>query len=288
MEQQQAKQKRASQKGLNHRHVSAMNKLKALKHIWSFGWLRAAEVGALLWPASPNYDKQGQKLARDLLAEGLVIGRKLPSQQGRAMVLSEAGATALRDYNELVWREDFFAAAKSGKDWGKTAGALWEPPQSWRHDLITNTLLCRLHQRGFEVMPERTIKGVVEQFDKYPDGLIKKKGKTMWLEVEHARKTGEQMRRMAEHTYLAQRDQIKPIAGADWRPNMGAIAMPAVFDERGYVVNHRQRVINAVSKVADRQFNLVLLHLQMAPGCYVVDAVNHEVVVIRPGQQATP
>jgi hypothetical protein len=268
-------------KGNNDRLQGQLNQLVALEYIHDYGWLRAAELGRLMWPRSQHFAKQGERLARQLVSLGMVIPRKLPAQQGRALVLSEYGAKLLRN-DGWLYNETWAMSARSGKDWGKTDGDQWEPPGTWRHDLIATSLLTLLKANGLEVMPERRIKGTVEEFDKYPDGFIKTGNHVAWLEVEQARKTGSQMASMAKHVALATQRQIKPIAGASWRPTLGAVAFPHVVDERGHVINHRRRVINALHEVAKVPFDVMLIELHMAPGCFAVKSYKGSSVRIDP------
>lgn len=61
----------------------------ALNHIHNFGWLRAAELGRLLWPNSAYSQKYAERWARMAIENQIVIPRRLPGKAGTALVLSK-------------------------------------------------------------------------------------------------------------------------------------------------------------------------------------------------------
>ncbi len=96
--------------------------MMALVAIYRFGWLRAREIGNVLWPLSKTRNVQGARLCEKLLSHkpALVVKKRLPGGAGPVYVLSQAGAQALID-SDLVksWDENWGAdKATSGKKIG--------------------------------------------------------------------------------------------------------------------------------------------------------------------------
>ena len=173
-----------------HHQQRRRNDAMGLHFIHQFDWLRTAELGHLLWPHSPASRQAADRLARDWIARRLVLVRELPNAAGRALVLSEAGARVLADEGLL---------AKSGKNIGKSTDQGWLPPASWAHDLLAAGVLCELHRRGFNIYPEAELRRRAGAQAKIPDGLaVGPDGQVVCLEVERARKSGPQMRKLAD------------------------------------------------------------------------------------------
>ena len=101
---------------------SEHNKMMALTGIHRFGWLRAREIGNILWAQSSTRNVQGARLCEKLLhcTPPLIVKKRLPGSAGPVYVLSQAGAQALID-SELVqsWEQNWDAdKAVSGKKIG--------------------------------------------------------------------------------------------------------------------------------------------------------------------------
>ena len=110
-----------------------------LKAIHKFGWLRAREIGNVLWPKNATRHIAGAKIARRWVAERLVMSRTLPGGLGLAFVLTKRGADYLQ--------HEFGVDAKSGKKIGdhvEQISGVWRPSNSWQHDLIANSFLTLL------------------------------------------------------------------------------------------------------------------------------------------------
>ncbi len=58
------------------------NALQALTWVHQFGWLRATELGTLMWPHHASQQVLGSRLAKSLIERQLVIERRLPKGQG--------------------------------------------------------------------------------------------------------------------------------------------------------------------------------------------------------------
>lgn len=248
----------------------------ALNHIHNFGWLRAAELGRLLWPNSAYSQKYAERWARMAIENQIVIPRRLPGKAGTALVLSKRGADLLLDFG--------VRGAKSNKDWGESEEGIWHVPRWWRHDLLSAGVLSLLASVGFTILPERQIRRQNPGLQKYPDGLAFKvqDGATYsyWLEVESARKTGKSMTLMAANL-------VDVASGASptlsyLTPNRGLVALcKGAEDERGYQLNHATRVKNAVYRqLGEHEIELDFLYLNKK-GVGVSD-FDHEIVTFSP------
>ncbi|WP_156894947.1 hypothetical protein [Janthinobacterium sp. 1_2014MBL_MicDiv] len=223
-----------------------LNDANGLLFVYQFGWLRTAELGKLLWPDSPASRQSADRLARAWIERQLVIVRKLPDGAGRALVLATAGVRLLAENN---------IAAGIGKDIGRHTADGWLPPASWRHDLIAHGALCELHRLGYQVYPEMELRRHAGNHPKIPDGFAVKGGEGIWLEVEHARKSGKEMRRLADALSIAADGQAASIAGL--KPNAAMVAfLPSAVDERGHILSHQTRVRNAIQAVAKNDLSI--------------------------------
>ncbi len=217
-----------------------------LHFVYQFGWLRTAELGKLLWPESPAGRQAADTLVRSWIKRQLVIVRELPDGAGRAFVLATAGVRLLAE-NDI--------AAGSGKDIGRFTGDGWLPPASWRHDLIAHGVLCELHRRGYRVYPEMELRRRAEGYPKIPDGFAVKDGEGIYLEVENARKSGYEMRKLADALSIVASGQAASISGV--KPTTAMVAfLPSAIDERGYSLSHQTRVRNAIQAVAKNDLSI--------------------------------
>ncbi|WP_313818822.1 hypothetical protein [Cupriavidus sp.] len=218
------------------------NSIKALHWVHRFGWLRATELGILMWPQHASQQVLGSRLAKQLVERQLVIERRLPEGAGRALVLAAAGVRLLAEIG---------VGATSGKDIGKELGEHWIPALSWRHDLAAHGVLAALYKNGYEVFPELELRRQVGRIAKLPDGLARKGGDVLWLEVESARKSGPEMRKLAAAVCAVADGAMPPVV--DLTPTVPMVAYYAdATDERGHQLDHRARVTRAVQGAAKR------------------------------------
>lgn len=222
------------------------NDISGLTWISKFGWLRTAELGRLMWPNDRYARTRADRVVRGWLDRSLVISRALPDGAGRALVLSESGARRLREAGQLT--------VKTGKDWGEYEKSGWRPDSDWCHDLIASGVLVRLHEQGWQVLPERLIRQGNPDLIKIPDGLAVRENKVVWLEVEHARKTGRAMSDLANALCVVADGACREVSG--FRPNTAWVAYPDVLDERGYRIDHRLRVTSAIRRIARKDISL--------------------------------
>lgn len=217
-----------------------LNDVKGLGFIHKFGWLRSAEIGKLMWPHNASGRQAADRLVRGWIQRRLVIARDLPDAAGRALVLSAQGARLLNAEG---------LDASTGKDIGRIGNqGEWLPPFTWRHDLIATGLLCELHKRGFEIVPEAELKRRTSAAAKIPDGLALKGDQALWIEAERARKGSVELRKMAEALSGAASGTLAAVAGIKATAAMVGF-VPSSRDERGFAVDHQARVRTALQAV---------------------------------------
>ena len=226
------------------------NDLDGLEWIKKFEFLRASDVGALLWGDSKNSQKYGQRICRKWIEKGYVIKRELPSKAGGAFVLSAGGVRLLNEHK---------INAKTGKDWGVIKDGKWNPPTEWRHHLIANSFLIEMEARGFEIITENEIR-MSGTNGKLPDGILITESNAFWVEVENQRKTGQKMSSMIDKLIQLKKNKM------EFR---GKLLIPMVVyvenskDERGYAINHKERVISAVKSISKNDLALKFVKLKM-------------------------
>jgi hypothetical protein len=226
------------------------NTIDGLRWIAEFGWLRASELGCLMYPENDHARKQGERLARSLVDRGLILERMLPERAGRALVLATRGVRLLADSG---------VDARSGKDIGEVEKGSWRPPATWRHDLIAAQVLVDLYKKGWDIQPEHLLRRTAGWLAKMPDGIAFRSApsasssaaQVVWLEVEASRKTGAAMRQLADALVTVSAGACVAVAG---RPPTHAVVAYAVaaLDERGCGLDHRARVRAAVAAAARR------------------------------------
>lgn len=222
----------------------------ALRFIGRFTWLRATELGRLLYPGSEHSRKYAEKNLRKLLTLRLVVARQLPGRDaGTAYVLAWRGAQFLND-----WNAGAVTAYRAGTDWGSTADGIWSPPRSWRHDLMAaGVLACLREERNWGVFPEPMLRHHVPSAEKHPDGLLVAGQRAIWLEVENARKSGRNIdqlvRALARASLRRPCSSFEAVLGHLVPVSLGMVAINAeARDERGRRLNHLTRVESALRK----------------------------------------
>lgn len=236
------------------------NDLRGLSWLTKFGWLRTAELGRLMWPSDTYARTKADRVARGWIKRSLVITRQLPDGAGRALVLSEAGSRLLKASGH--------SEARSGKDWGETGKEGWRPNSDWRHDLIAAGVLVRLHEQGYQVIPERELRQANPGLTKIPDGLAVGTNTVFWLEVEHARKSGNAMKELATVLCAVASGAFHAVSGH--QPTAALVAYADLPDERGYRLDHRARVLSSVRRIAQRDLSLNWAVCKLS-GCGVME-----------------
>jgi hypothetical protein len=228
----------------------------ALRFIGRFTWLRAAELGKLLYPGSVHSRKYAERNLRKLLGLRMIVARQLPGRDaGTAYLLATRGAQFLNDWNAGTITYKY----RVGYDWGITKDGVWEPPRSWRHDLMaTGVLACLRERKEWGVFPETMLRaGYPKGAAKFPDGLLVagtgEHRAGIWLEVENARKSGRNIDTLARALALASIRRpmatFRDVTG-ELTIARGMVAINAdACDERGHRLSHITRVESALRKV---------------------------------------
>jgi hypothetical protein len=230
------------------------NDLKALFALHHFVWLRAHELGWLLWPGTTRDGyTQACRAAKSWLERELVLARELPDGAGRIFVLAAAGVRKLHD-NGIT--------ATSGKDVGTIKNGQWHPPITWKHDLLAHGVLVRLHADGWNVITEATIRRRQNNLIKIPDGLAIKGDKVMWIEVEQAHKSSyRDTKPLAQALSFAAIGQINPVAG--YHPNMAAVAFDVdACNAQLHKENHQSRVKKLIQRHSRTDIEITWLACQ--------------------------
>lgn len=255
------------------------NAAEALRLVAYFGWLRAAELGRLLYPKNEHGRKYAETHLRKLLTLRYVLARPLPGKDaGRAYVLTQRGANWLNDLAEKPTYEP-------GTKWGEVRDGVWSPPASWRHDLLAVGLLALLREAGWRVIPEAVIRKGLTASDKLPDGIAYLEGdkrRCLWIEVENQRKSGQQLEHMLRTVAKIERGKcdtqylgVPPFTQA-------LIAVPlGAKDERGHNINHAERIKNMVKKLGVSS-TLQLLICELKLRGVGVESLSEKVLTIEP------
>lgn len=216
----------------------------ALLWIHELGWLRSVELARFLYPKDRHGRKYAEKVLRKLIGLRYIIARPLPGRSaGNAYVLAQRGANWLNEHSS--GRE-----YKPGTKWGKAGGGRWEPPATWRHELLCTGVLSIMSERGLDFKQEATLRAEKPDSVKHPDALIvgvaAGKPVAAWLEVENSRKSGKNLADMLRAVAAAARE--KPLTTYKDAPvRLGWIAIPALSkDERGHNINHMTRIENKI------------------------------------------
>jgi Holliday junction resolvase len=247
--------------------------------IHKFGWMRAKELGRMLWPTSGRPAVNASELIGKWKRNRWVLARPLPDNMGQALVLSAAGAAYLHSagYSDTV----------TGKDWGETEAGRWVAPRTWRHELLALGLLTHLNSQGWQVIPERQLRRE-NSTSQYPDGLAIRGAAVLWIEVENARKTGILRNQMLKGLILASRGRAESLSGHVANCALVGYAIEAK-DERGYRLDHRHHVVSALEKQSpvDVPLALAAVNLTGTAGVRQVTLDNITVKANRVSQLVT-
>jgi phenylpyruvate tautomerase PptA (4-oxalocrotonate tautomerase family) len=182
--------------------IKRLNDEMGLTAIAKFGWLRAREIGNVLWPNNPSRNVAGARIIRRWKKEKLVIERKLPDGFGSAFVLSKRGAEFVDMETKYGDENDVISGKKIGDHIEQIEG-VWIPTRSWRHDLLANGFLTLAMGHGAEVFSELELRREDPHARKFPDGLYRTdsdaaQGLGFWaIEVERSGKFSTNARALA-------------------------------------------------------------------------------------------
>lgn len=183
--------------------IKRLNDEMGLTAIAKFGWLRAREIGNVLWPNNPSRNVAGARIIRRWKKEKLVIERKLPDGFGSAFVLSKRGAEFVDMETKYGDENDVISGKKIGDHIEQIEG-VWIPTRSWRHDLLANGFLTLAMGHGADVFSELELRREDPRARKFPDGLYRTDSdvsqgfKGFWaIEVERSGKFSTSARALA-------------------------------------------------------------------------------------------
>ncbi|TCV85826.1 hypothetical protein [Sulfurirhabdus autotrophica] len=237
--------------------------LDALHLLHRFGWLRAREVGILLYSSSNQSRTLAERLLRRLVEKRQIFFRPLQgendSKHARAYLLGQAGADRLWEVRGIdAWTSKDITISST-----------------WLHDLIAHQILAKWKNKGFQIVTGRELHRRTRSGMKIPDGLAKPPGQDwIWLEVERSRKSGPAIHKQAK--YLA-----GAALGMEWLGYQLGRAVVAYPETPG--VNHRLRNISALSKLsAPSPFKVIFFPLKIHPLTLVVQFGQAEEITIEP------
>jgi hypothetical protein len=256
--------------GMNGKQLRFKNELEALTWVHDFGWIRATELGYLMWPDAQYSTKNAQRVAKKLHLKGLVLLRNLPFHAGAAIVLTEPGAAFLR--------KNGIKSAVSGKDFGDVVNDEWFAPKWWKHDLAAAGFLSLLYTQGVEIFPERRLRRENPHASKFPDGIAIINGKIHWIEVENVRKTGHAMARMVQHLIAVATHNAPELSGMV--ATVAVVAYdPQARDENGHIVDHKLRVKAAFLRQIKQDVSVNFVALEIS--AFGVKGIKSEVEMIK-------
>jgi hypothetical protein len=163
-----------------------LNDSMGLTAIAKFGWLRAREVGNVLWPHNPSRNVAGARIVRRWRDEKLVLERQLPDGFGPAWVLSRRGAEFVKHETPYGDQNDVISGKKIG-DHIEQVGGTWRPTWAWRHDLLSNGFLTLAMGFGAQVVSELELRRQFPNQKKIFDGLYRTDGSEFWFSIETER-----------------------------------------------------------------------------------------------------
>ncbi|TDR31056.1 hypothetical protein [Hydromonas duriensis] len=234
--------------GLNIKHTRMVRLFKTIHRL---RWVTAEHVAILEYSNQLSSINSARKWLKKNLDDGYLIERQIIGF-GRAFVLSKLAVDFMAPENE--------SEIRSGKDWGKFNKGVWMPTQTWRHEYITNLFAATMLSQGHEIITEYEIRKANPKLKKIPDLLLYRYSvdleQTVWhaVEVEQYRKSSKHMQAMVASLYRVAQGQSKLQApsGAEIHLRQSVIvAMGNDTDERGYQLNHRSRILNAVDLYRD-------------------------------------
>lgn len=264
--------------------------LTGLHWISRFGWLRALELGTLLWPTDGSLPgkviedaarlntqrKLAHKLVVRLRRSKFILCRPLPGNAGEALVLSAAGARFLNRHLGI--------AARPGDKWGRTADGEWAPPASWQHELIATLVLLDCRSRGFEIKTELEIRSENVGLRKYPDGLAihsaegpdgTKAEIALWIEVESSSKSGAQMHALARCLGDVARGAATPICGKVATIPM-VVFRSDMVDLSGKSIDHEARIRAALQRYIGADIDLYFARIEFKNTSYHVRSIDFD------------
>lgn len=262
--------------------------ISALHWISRFGWLRARELGALMWPlqganpgslvADDHRMNEQRKLASRLLSRlresRYVLQRRLPGKAGDAYVISGAGVHYLQ--RRLAY------TARAGDKWGRSINGRWTPPASWEHELLVTLTMLHFLSVGATIKTELEIRAENPKQRKYPDGLVvsevrmrdgSQQQMIQWIEVESSDKSGARMLALARSLISVSRRQA-PVLSSLVANVPTVVYRSDLVNLAGRKVDHKNRITKAVQRHIGADLPLFFVQITFKNASYHVEAID--------------
>lgn len=203
---------------------------RAVRIVSRFGWIRAYEMGLLLFPSVGMNPDSRRTMTRRIISwlkrMDYVVGVLLLGGS-EALYLTKAGAGFARE----LWEE----------------GALDAPPKfqarDWQHDCYVAQMLYASTAGNLgRLVTEHQIIQWEPSGTRRPDGLVMLYDSWLIVEVEHSRKSGVHMRNQVHRIASAIRGELEY---CDRRVHGALVFYPSNMPG----ISHRTRLVNALSDV---------------------------------------
>lgn len=176
------------------------------------GWITTTVMAHAFWPRNKSAKKYAERLMADMLFEGYLLKRVLPNRMTAGVIT----AKGVKHYEgqDLVLPEvldsvGLYSEIRAGTSWGEVKGDTWVPPSTWRHQLRAGNFVAWLASEfssDYLMAFDSQIHRDNPRAPKVPDGLVYHQDmdelgtvrKGVWIEVEHARKTGSHLHKMID------------------------------------------------------------------------------------------
>lgn len=225
------------------------------------GWTTAELAGLWMWPQMKSRTKSAERLIRRAVARGMLESYPV-NNRNRVHMLTALGVEHIDRMGAGNLTEapcEWIAKIRNAKKKGK----VWRVPQYFDHhcralrylgwiqheyshaDVLTEAEILRLNpqlREGFSGRANRR---------KCPDAVVMFGDLQIWVEVEGARKSPEDMKAMAETTVriiwgIPPKISIKGGEISNFR-EMCFVIPPPGLDTRGVALNHPKRIENALA-----------------------------------------
>lgn len=274
--------KKGVAKGVDPRAEGERNDIAGLSWIDVFGWIRRNELGRLIWPNNKFSKSYTSKLVEKWLKKSYVLERELPENHGKAIVLSKNGADFLESHG---------VSAQNGKDIGQfvekkteidgkpVIERTWTPSAHWKHEILATGFLTIEHERGGRnIIPERQIRRENPGIYKIPDGIIVMgNGNVFFTEIENAKKSGIDMKRLTNSVIQINKKEAKPLSGH--KPDGIIVSfVKNTIDTRGFKVDHKERLKNSIKKLSETDVTIIFCEMELSGIAPVSCSFKKEIV----------
>lgn len=214
------------------------------------GWITAELAGLWLWPASKSRVKSAERLIRRAVARQMLSSYPVTKRSNVYLLTAEGVSHIDRtgSGNHTERPCEWLAAIVREKKKGRT----WKVPQSFEHNCRALRYLgWAQHRYGVGAVTEHEIARLNPDLKKRPDGVLIDNCGCTWVEVEGARKSGEEMTRMAEtavRIFWNHSPKIRlDVSGKYGFRSIEFVIPRKADDTRKVALNHPTRIKNRLS-----------------------------------------